>query len=246
MHASDCMARSAPSVRCPCDLGSGMIVRCHLCLGKNGNPTLPHVSRWQFLSITGQSTSRRPSSRYTSRQFSHSSSACTTTPQLTRPCRSPLTFCQIGAVIVSPTNVGAAQNFNSSVRGATGEYFMWLAADDRIRPEFIETCVREHRAHPEAPACLSRHSVHRLSRLPDACPDRIVPRIKRSQSAAALVPATPALDRDVFAVPSREPAGVSSVHHGVRRGRDADVGGSSYAARSLLPAKCSSSIASIR
>ena len=60
-----------------------------------------------------------------------------------------------GAVIVAPTNVGAAQNFNSSVRGATGEYFMWLAADDRIRPEFIETCVRELRAHPEAPACLT-------------------------------------------------------------------------------------------
>jgi glycosyltransferase involved in cell wall biosynthesis len=59
------------------------------------------------------------------------------------------------AVIVAPTNVGAAENFNHSAREATGEYFMWLAADDRIRPEFIETCIRELQAHPDAPACLT-------------------------------------------------------------------------------------------
>ncbi|HEY3527623.1 MAG TPA: glycosyltransferase family 2 protein [Nocardioides sp.] len=59
------------------------------------------------------------------------------------------------AVIVAATNEGAVENFNRCAREATGDYFMWLAADDRIRPGFIDTCVRELEANPDAAACLT-------------------------------------------------------------------------------------------
>ncbi|HET8985441.1 MAG TPA: glycosyltransferase family 2 protein, partial [Trueperaceae bacterium] len=40
-----------------------------------------------------------------------------------------------------PTNLGAQGNYNSLVERATGEYFLMLHDDDRIDPDFIETCV---------------------------------------------------------------------------------------------------------
>lgn len=59
------------------------------------------------------------------------------------------------SVVVHPTNLGAVENFNTAVRQTSGDYFMWLAADDVIRPAFVETCLRELEANPDAPACLT-------------------------------------------------------------------------------------------
>ena len=58
------------------------------------------------------------------------------------------------AVRRSPRNIGAVGNFNRAVRESTGTYFAWLAADDRLAPEFIERTLTALKAHPEMPACL--------------------------------------------------------------------------------------------
>lgn len=54
----------------------------------------------------------------------------------------------------SETNLGAVGNFNRAVEGATGEYFAWLGADDRLAPGFVERSLEALRARPEAAACL--------------------------------------------------------------------------------------------
>ncbi|MDR7255339.1 glycosyltransferase involved in cell wall biosynthesis [Nocardioides sp. BE266] len=54
----------------------------------------------------------------------------------------------------SATNLGAVANFNRAVADATGEYFAWLGADDRLSPGFVEHTLAALRAHPEAAACL--------------------------------------------------------------------------------------------
>ena len=54
----------------------------------------------------------------------------------------------------SDTNLGAVPNFNRAVEGATGEYFAWLGADDRLAPGFVERSLGALRAHPDAAACL--------------------------------------------------------------------------------------------
>jgi glycosyltransferase involved in cell wall biosynthesis len=38
-------------------------------------------------------------------------------------------------------NVGASENFNRVFKIARGKYFLWLAHDDYIHPEYIEKCV---------------------------------------------------------------------------------------------------------
>ncbi len=55
----------------------------------------------------------------------------------------------------SETNVGAVANFNRAVASASGEYFAWLGADDRLAPRFVERAVEALRAQPEAAACLT-------------------------------------------------------------------------------------------
>ncbi len=53
----------------------------------------------------------------------------------------------------SSANVGAVVNFNRAVRECTGEYFAWLAADDRLAPKFVElTSAALHAS--EASVCL--------------------------------------------------------------------------------------------
>ena len=54
----------------------------------------------------------------------------------------------------SETNLGAVANFNRAVEDATGEYFAWLGADDRLAPGFVERTLEVLSAHPGAPACL--------------------------------------------------------------------------------------------
>ena len=48
-------------------------------------------------------------------------------------------------------NLGAAANFQRAARAATTDWFMWLAADDRLDPSYVETCLRAVEASPTAP-----------------------------------------------------------------------------------------------
>lgn len=58
------------------------------------------------------------------------------------------------SVHTSVSNLGAVANFNRAVDAASGEFFAWLAADDRLAPTFIETCLQALAQHPDRPACL--------------------------------------------------------------------------------------------
>lgn len=55
----------------------------------------------------------------------------------------------------SHANLGAVANFNRAVEQASGTYFAWLGADDRLAPRFVEASVGALRAQPGAAACLS-------------------------------------------------------------------------------------------
>jgi glycosyltransferase involved in cell wall biosynthesis len=59
------------------------------------------------------------------------------------------------AVTSAPRNLGAVENFNRAARETSGEFFAWLAHDDRLRPEYVETCLSALEANPGAPACLT-------------------------------------------------------------------------------------------
>ena len=50
----------------------------------------------------------------------------------------------------SPINVGAARNFQRLVGLAKGQYFLWLADDDLIAPDYVEVCLAELRSRPSA------------------------------------------------------------------------------------------------
>lgn len=43
--------------------------------------------------------------------------------------------------IRNSVNIGGPANFNALVRAARGEYFKWVAHDDKLLPTFIEECV---------------------------------------------------------------------------------------------------------
>jgi glycosyltransferase involved in cell wall biosynthesis len=58
------------------------------------------------------------------------------------------------AIRRSAVNSGAAVNFNRAVRESSGEYVLWLAADDRLLPEHLERCLQALVDRPGAPACL--------------------------------------------------------------------------------------------
>jgi glycosyltransferase involved in cell wall biosynthesis len=64
------------------------------------------------------------------------------------------------------TNRGAAPNFNWCFELSGGEYFKWCAADDIIRPEYLERCVAALDAHPEASLAYSgAHDIDRNGRI---------------------------------------------------------------------------------
>lgn len=50
----------------------------------------------------------------------------------------------------SPVNVGAVPNFHRLVDLARGDYFLWLADDDRVAPDYVAVCLAELRARPSA------------------------------------------------------------------------------------------------
>ncbi len=58
-------------------------------------------------------------------------------------------------LVSSQVKRGASWNFNHVFRQATGEYFVWTAADDSWDPRYIEACVVELDAYSEAVACVS-------------------------------------------------------------------------------------------
>ena len=60
-------------------------------------------------------------------------------------------------LILNPTNLGAAPNYNRTFALARGEFFKWAAHDDLCEPTFISTCVEALRnddrvvlAYPES------------------------------------------------------------------------------------------------
>lgn len=53
------------------------------------------------------------------------------------------------------TNRGAAANFNWAFELARGEFFKWCAADDVLKPEYVEMCVSALETMPDAVAAYS-------------------------------------------------------------------------------------------
>lgn len=58
-------------------------------------------------------------------------------------------------VFVADVNAGAVVNFNRAVAEATGRWFLWLAADDRLLPQYVEKCLLALAKQPDVPACLT-------------------------------------------------------------------------------------------
>ncbi len=52
-------------------------------------------------------------------------------------------------VIESPTNLGAAPNFNRAFAAARGEFFKWATCDDRIEPDFLQACIDRMESAPD-------------------------------------------------------------------------------------------------
>lgn len=55
----------------------------------------------------------------------------------------------------SPENHGASWNYNRTVELARGEYFRWLAHDDKLAPELIEKSVAVLDQNPEVVSCIT-------------------------------------------------------------------------------------------
>jgi glycosyltransferase involved in cell wall biosynthesis len=53
----------------------------------------------------------------------------------------------------SPTNRGAAWNYNRTFALATGKYFKWQAHDDALTLDYIEKCVAVLEQHPQVVLC---------------------------------------------------------------------------------------------
>lgn len=57
----------------------------------------------------------------------------------------------------SPTNLGAARNYNRVFELARGEYFKWNGHDDPIAPVFLERCVEVLDRDPDVILCFARN-----------------------------------------------------------------------------------------
>lgn len=53
----------------------------------------------------------------------------------------------------SDVNLGVSRNFKRTVGLSSGDYFMFLAHDDKLAPEFLEQCVAVLDAQPEVALC---------------------------------------------------------------------------------------------
>ncbi len=56
-------------------------------------------------------------------------------------------------------NRGGAWNYNRVFALASGQYFMWHAHDDMIKPQFIECCVEVLDRHPEVINCYANSRI---------------------------------------------------------------------------------------
>lgn len=54
-----------------------------------------------------------------------------------------------------PQNIGGAANFNRTFELSTGTYFKWAAHDDVLEPTWLEQCVAQLEANPDAVLCQS-------------------------------------------------------------------------------------------
>lgn len=62
-------------------------------------------------------------------------------------------------IIKNESNIGIFNNFSRVLREASGEFFMWAAHDDLHSPNFIEECVKQLIANPNAVLCQTRVAV---------------------------------------------------------------------------------------
>jgi glycosyltransferase involved in cell wall biosynthesis len=69
-----------------------------------------------------------------------------------------------------PANLGAVGNFNAALAFATGRYFMWLADDDWITPNYVSVCVALLEREPSIALAAGRVE------LPDEPPAKRFPR----------------------------------------------------------------------
>ena len=59
------------------------------------------------------------------------------------------------SLVKQDRSIGAFPNFDAVRRMATGKYFMWVGADDRADPIYVEKMVEELELHPK---CVAAHS----------------------------------------------------------------------------------------
>jgi len=62
-------------------------------------------------------------------------------------------------LIRNESNLGIFNNFNRVLQEATGEFFMWAAHDDSHSPGFIEECINNLVANPQAVMCQTRVAI---------------------------------------------------------------------------------------
>jgi glycosyltransferase involved in cell wall biosynthesis len=58
------------------------------------------------------------------------------------------------------SNIGAARNFGEVLQCSTGEYFMWLADDDWIDPDYIKECLKELIKYPDYSLIIGKTKVY--------------------------------------------------------------------------------------
>ena len=68
-----------------------------------------------------------------------------------------------------PRNVGPVANFNAGLAAAAGRYFMWLADDDWITPNYVSACVAVLERDPGVALAAGR------AELPEETPDKRLP-----------------------------------------------------------------------
>jgi glycosyltransferase involved in cell wall biosynthesis len=66
---------------------------------------------------------------------------------------------QTPKILEQKSNLGLYENLSFTLNQSRGTYFMWLAGDDEISPEFISNCVRFLESNPEyvAASCFPRY-----------------------------------------------------------------------------------------
>lgn len=56
------------------------------------------------------------------------------------------------------SNLGAIDNFALTLRLTTAPYFMWMAHDDRLQPEYVSSCLRFLEVNPDYVLCCAQNT----------------------------------------------------------------------------------------